>query len=406
MTSQYLNNPPRQRGFVIVCDKKWIIKEVLLNSFFDDEILKEGNNWKTVLDEQSYEKAQIFEEKLQKEGVLLNWELNIVDKNDLRSIRYAGVKLEKDWLIIADTTNEGLTKLMEEYMRIGNEQALNLRLTVKENTVLKKRMNEEKEQYDEISRLNNELVNTQRELTKKNVELEKLMTLKNRFIGIAAHDLRNPLSNIFSFTQLLSRDQHNLSDQQLLFLKYITQSSQHMLALIEDLLDVSSIEEGSIRLNLQEVNFVQFLNELIYVNQLQANKKNIKLDLKTQLKKADILIDKGKMEQVLNNLITNAIKYSHEHTVVTIGLDRKENKLICSVKDEGLGINDEEIKHLFEAFQTTSNKATAGEKSTGLGLYITKRLINAHRGDIWVESSEGKGSVFYFSLNFNNSDMG
>lgn len=215
---------------------------------------------------------------------------------------------------------------------------------------------------------------------------------------MAAHDLRNPLSNIFSFAGLLERDGVGLSEEQRQFINYIKLSSQHMLTLIEDLLDVSSIEQGSIRLDLEKVDFIKLVKDYIYFNKTHAQKKDIRLQLDTSLEHAEVQVDKGKIEQVLNNLITNAIKYSNEGTKLTIGLKYKDDKLICSVKDEGQGISEKDIEHLFEPFQTTSNQTTGGEKSTGLGLFISKRLINAHQGEIWVKSKEGKGSTFYFSL--------
>ena len=395
--------PESNAGCVLVCDEKGHVQKVLLNNLFVSETIIKGKSWQQILDDQSYEKGAYFEEKLREEQVLLNWELNTFTEGKLQSIRFAGILLENEMLIVADKTNEGLSKLMEEYMKMGYEQSNNLRKVVKENTTLQQRIKKEQEQYNEISRLNNELVNTQRKLTKTNVELEKLNTLKNQFLGMAAHDLRNPLSNIFSFSGLLEKNKDQFKTEYQTFIHYIHQSSQLMLNLVEDLLDISSIENGNIQLRLETLDIVELIKNNIFFNMNLAKEKNISLVFSPATDKKKVVVDKGKIDQVLNNLISNAIKYSHEHTHIEIELKEDKQFIMCSIKDQGQGVPQPELEHLFKPFQKTSTKTTAGESSTGLGLYIVKRIIEAHQGTIWVKSQLGEGSTFHFSLPINSA---
>jgi signal transduction histidine kinase len=252
--------------------------------------------------------------------------------------------------------------------------------------------------FDELSRLNNELVGMQRELTKKNLELEELDKLKNQFIGMAAHDLRNPLGNIINFTQFLKDEGTSFSQDQVELLEHIKSQSSFLLDLVNDLLDVTSIESGSINLSLEPVDIALLASQVIHLNKTLAEKKEMKIKLDSQIQSTLLTADKGKIEQVITNLLSNAIKYSEKGTSITVKLIKKNNEIIISVNDQGQGIPEDELNLLFKPFQKTSAKSTSGEKSTGLGLFIVKRIVEAHKGKIWAESKAGVGSTFYVSL--------
>lgn len=246
---------------------------------------------------------------------------------------------------------------------------------------------------------NNEANNLARELHKKNAQLENLNKLKNQFLGMAAHDLRNPIGIILQYSDfLLEKLQTILTKKHLHLLSRIRNSSQFMLRLINDLLDVSKIESGKLELDLQDTDVSSFIEHNLSLNQVFASQKQIQLRLNMEKNIPSILMDPSKMEQVLNNLISNAIRYSTLESKVTIEIKLEDEMLLFSVKDEGPGIAKEDIPSLFQAFQTTRNKGTAGEKSTGLGLLIAKKIIKEHGGKIGVNSVLGKGSTFYFTL--------
>jgi signal transduction histidine kinase len=253
--------------------------------------------------------------------------------------------------------------------------------------------------FEELTRLNNELVNMQRELAKKNHELDELNKLKNEFLGIAAHDLRNPLGIIMGYSSsLLDESEGVLSDIQKMMLESILKSSEFMLGLLHDLLDISAIESGKVKLVLVKADLVPLVRKNVELNSVIAHKKNIHINCSSHGKIPEVQFDKSKIEQVLNNLISNAVKFSKPQTDINVNIFLDHLDVTVSVADNGQGIPYTEQKLLFKPFEKLSVKSTAGEHSTGLGLSIVRNIIVAHGGKIWVKSEEGRGSTFYFSL--------
>jgi len=253
----------------------------------------------------------------------------------------------------------------------------------------------------ELEKVNRELVITQRELEQKNLELGKLNEQKNHFLGMAAHDLRNPMGAIFNSSELfLDGDLGELTEEQEDIIKSIKSSSEFMLHLVNEFLDIAKIESGKLSLNLSETNIFDLMEQNISFNKMFATKKDIQINFQydPHIKYPVLMLDSSKMQQVLNNLISNAIKFSFAGGNLFVGLSIKPNYILIYVKDEGQGIPEEEQDKLFNPFQKTSVKSTAGEKSTGLGLAIVKKIIVEHKGKIWVESIVGKGSTFFISL--------
>jgi signal transduction histidine kinase len=230
-------------------------------------------------------------------------------------------------------------------------------------------------------------------------QLIELNELKNRFLGMAAHDLRNPLSTIKGYIELFLTDVlGELSSDQREVLNDMNQASDTMLGLINDLLDVTAIETGNLQLNRQPVKIDELFQNVQSSLRILANAKSIEVKLNLPISIPIIYIDQSRMKQVLTNLITNAIKYSFSHTVILLSVRVFDKEIWISVKDQGQGIPVNEMNRLFKDFSRTSVKPTAGEKSIGLGLAITRRIIEAHGGIIWVDSEIGKGSTFTFSI--------
>lgn len=259
--------------------------------------------------------------------------------------------------------------------------------------------NVDSERYDELALMNNELMTLQRELVKRTIELEKLNEQKNEFIGMAAHDLRNPLQVIDGYSRLLLGENFGpLTAQQREMVLAVSRNSDFMLKLITDLLHISRIDAGKLQLDLQPADIVELVRKNVQLNRLLAQEKEIDLRLSCKDEQLTLLIDTYKIEQVLNNLLQNAIKFSHPHTVVTVGLNRTDRGALISVQDQGQGIPAEEMDRLFKPFQKMSVRSTRGEPSTGLGLAIAKRIVVGHQGEIWAESQPGAGSTFYVKL--------
>ena len=218
---------------------------------------------------------------------------------------------------------------------------------------------------------------------------------------MAAHDLRNPLGNILLFCEFLLDDSSSFSEQQKEFITLIDYLSSFMLNLVNELLDVSAIESGSINLNIETVNIADLINKSIRFNMPSAEKKEIKLLLNNLSNSNQMQIDRNKIEQVITNLLSNAIKFSFPQSEILVQVSSNDTEVTISVKDAGQGIPPEELDSLFRPFQKTSTKSTGGEKSTGLGLFIVKRIVEAHGGKIWAESELNKGSIFSFTLPIN-----
>lgn len=251
--------------------------------------------------------------------------------------------------------------------------------------------------------LNNDLSNLNRELQKKNAELVKLNDLKNQFLGIAAHDLRNPLGAIHTLSEfLLDEAGERLSQEHLQFIEVIHSSSRFMLTLLDQLLDIARIEAGRLDLDIQPADMIALVKSCVDLNQVIASKKRIRIRFDHYEFIPIVEMDSMKIEQVLHNLISNAVKYSPPDTLVTVSVFLSGENITVSVADQGPGIPPQDIQNLFKPFSRTSVKAPGGEKSTGLGLAIVHKIVLGHLGKIWVESKVGLGSTFYFSLPLNN----
>jgi signal transduction histidine kinase len=240
---------------------------------------------------------------------------------------------------------------------------------------------------------------TQAELNRKNSELQKTNSEKNYYLGVAAHDLRGPLGHIKMFSDyLIDELEGKIDDEQKEYLSIINKSSGFLLRLVDNLLDISKIEAGELKLNHQEVDFSEFLREQISLANPHAQRKNIVFNFKPYEGTISLECDPMHISQVVNNILTNAVKFSSQGTTVTVTNELDGENAIVHIADQGQGIPSDELPTIFNAFQKTSVKSTEGEKSTGLGLAIVKKIVEAHGGRIWANSEVGKGTTFSFSL--------
>lgn len=237
----------------------------------------------------------------------------------------------------------------------------------------------------ELKQVNNKLILAHQELEKRNIQLQNLNKQKNEFLGMAAHDLRNPLGAISNFSEVLYDEAAKaLNQEQLELVSIIRSSSEFMLQMVNDFLDISKIESGKLDLDLQPTDILSLAKQNISLNRIFSTKKGIELVLNHEWDLPVMLLDAGKIEQVLNNFISNAIKFSYPQSVIKIQLNRNNDHLVISVTDEGQGIPEKDRDKLFKAFEQTSVKTTGGEKSTGLGLSIVKKIVEGRKGKIWV----------------------
>ena len=240
----------------------------------------------------------------------------------------------------------------------------------------------------------------ERELRERIDELHDLNRLKNEFVGIAAHDLRSPLAVVELYASFLLEDPRScLTDKEREFLNVIRTQSRFMLNLINDLLDVSRIEAGHLDLRKQPEDWLGFVRRNADLNGALATRRGIGIEVETAVTQPLVIpFDASRMEQVLNNLIGNAVRFSPQDGRILLRVDRQEGLVRTSVVDHGPGIPPEDRASLFVPFHRGRTPPPRGERGTGLGLTIARRIVEAHGGSIGVESEVGVGSTFFFTL--------
>lgn len=244
-----------------------------------------------------------------------------------------------------------------------------------------------------------EFEDQKKNLAEKNKRLEQLNNQKNELLGIAAHDLRSPLSVIDSFAEIMQETVDDLKPESIKeMLKIIKNTSHNTLNLLNDILDFSKIESGTVELKKIKINYIRFVKENIARNEFLSLQKNILIEFSSDKEDIQLQFDPRRIDQVLNNLISNALKYSFPGNGIKIAVNEDNGFIITTVEDKGQGIPEKDIPHLFKPFSQASVKATNNEKSTGLGLAIVKKIIEFHNGLIKVKSKPGEGSSFSFYL--------
>jgi signal transduction histidine kinase len=394
------SKPEELAALALLCDPNGVVRQVLYDGL-DAGQISAGQMFDSALDFESREKGRAFLEAVREKGAAFDWELNAVVGGRVRSIRFSGSAAADGIFIAASATRTGVIKIYERFIHVVDVPAESRPAERQAGASPSHLIDGDTELYNELARLNNELVTAQREVIKRNIELERLNEVKNQFIGVAAHDLRNPLQVIEGYSQMLL-DEHfgELTPAQHKFISVIRRNSDFMLNLITDLLYISKIEAGKLQLELKETDLLALLERNVELNRLMAGQKQINILFTPQKDLPALVVDAPKIEQVLNNLISNGIKFSYPGATVEVLAAKREKEVVVSVRDEGQGIPADEIDRLFIPFENLSVKTTGGEQSTGLGLAIVKRIVEGHGGRIWVQSETGVGSNFSFSLPF------
>lgn len=246
-----------------------------------------------------------------------------------------------------------------------------------------------------------------RTLEQNIVDLKELDKLKGEFIDIAAHNFRTPVTHIrFDLDYLKNKVSAKISPKELDVLKDIEVSNENLTLLIDDLLNITSLEKGKMKLvKFQPFDLKETVKEAADIYGQDAKKKNI--TFKTNLPKilqAEVLGDPPKIREVIGNLLDNAFKFTHKGGKVWLELKEVAKEYIVTVKDTGIGISREELPKLFQKFHRATDILTYDYEGRGLGLYVSKLIVEAHNGRIFAESEEGKGSSFKFALPKNLPD--
>ncbi|HKK11152.1 MAG TPA: HAMP domain-containing sensor histidine kinase, partial [Bacteroidales bacterium] len=320
------------KGIGMSLTRHGIVEKVWYNSFGADKLMEGETPFIRLIDSNSRQKAMTLLQKINSGQGDFGCQLDVLAKNEILTLDFGGFKLSGKMLLFGVEHSKETTTFMNYLQQINNEHVNTIRSLKKEQSLYQnEKQSEQKDDellIDEISRLNNEMANVQRELTKNNMELERVNKLKNTFLGMAAHDLRNPLNVIISYADfIIDEAAESLEPDHLDFLKRIVRSSDYMLGLIENLLDYSKIEEGRLDLSQTEFDIVALAVHSVQANNVLATTKEVNISFSSNVDKLMVKFDYLKMEQVFNNLLSNAVKFSYPGAKVEFILEKHKQNL-------------------------------------------------------------------------------
>jgi signal transduction histidine kinase len=238
-----------------------------------------------------------------------------------------------------------------------------------------------------------------RELEHKSRELEAASRHKSEFLANMSHELRTPLNAVIGFSEaLLERMFGEVNEKQTEYLQDILSSGQHLLSLINDILDLSKIEAGRMELAVAPFHLPQALDNALILVKERAARHGIGLALEIDPRLGELVGDERKVKQALLNLLSNAVKFTPEGGRISLRAVQADGAVEIAVSDTGIGIAPEDQEAIFEEFRQVGSDEARKQEGTGLGLALTKKIVEMHGGRIWVKSQVGKGSTFTFTL--------
>ncbi|MEO1429584.1 MAG: ATP-binding protein [Cyanobacteria bacterium J06633_8] len=256
-----------------------------------------------------------------------------------------------------------------------------------------------RESNELLKKKNKELEEKREQIHIQNLKLLEASETKSKFLATMSHELRTPLNAIMAFSQMLQRkNKGNFSQQQMDMIERIHGNGKNLLALINDILDLSKIEAGGLRLHPENFDLSQLITNT--VEELGSLKSQKELDIKVELKLQDTKVfnDRNRLRQILVNLISNAIKFTDKGTILIAAKEISDTHFTVSVEDTGIGISQDDMKHIFEPFRQINQTISRKYAGTGLGLAITQSLVKMMNGVVSVESELELGSTFQVKL--------
>ncbi len=233
----------------------------------------------------------------------------------------------------------------------------------------------------------------------QNLHLEEAAKLKSKIIAVLSHELRTPLNSVLGFSDVLLRlNKNQFTPQSVTIIERIRKNGKQLLTLINNMLDFARLEEGKLNINPQGLNIIELVTITVEDLRFFAEQKNLSLEVNTNIQNAIVFNDSIRVQQLLTNLITNAIKFTQTGGVSVELQELNKDEIIIIVKDTGIGISEIDLKYIFEAFRQLNQTKTRRHQGTGLGLAIVKDLLDLMGGTITVESIIGKGSIFRVEL--------
>jgi PAS domain S-box-containing protein len=239
----------------------------------------------------------------------------------------------------------------------------------------------------------------EKKIKKQNIQLKKLDHIKTDFLNTTSHELRTPLAAIKGYIQMLLKQiLGEINEEQKKALEVILRNTNRLDHLVQDILDISRLESDTMKFIPENIDVEKMVKEIAETMQASADLKRIKIDINIQKGISDLMVDQERIKQVLMNLVDNAIKFSPVNSIINVNAKMNRNHILFEIQDYGEGIPKNKQKKIFEKFYQIDSGEDRKFGGTGLGLTISQKIVNAHGGKIWVDSTLGKGSTFKFSI--------
>lgn len=250
---------------------------------------------------------------------------------------------------------------------------------------------------EELQKQNAEMQKNLAKIETSKDELEELQKQKDELFAVIIHDIKNPVSLIKSLVELLSNYDLTATEQQEV-IEDIAQTTLKIVSLSQEVSKVLSFESNRLNMNFDKHNVTDIAEDVYHRNLVAAKKKDIQMNIEIESNLPESILDPQKIDEVIDNLISNAIKFTQPGGSVLLKAEKDGDNIQISISDNGLGLSESDIREAFKRGSKLTARPTGGESSTGLGLWIVKKLIEAHHGRVWVKSALGKGSTFYVTL--------
>ena len=227
--------------------------------------------------------------------------------------------------------------------------------------------------------------------------IKRMEKVRSEFLGNVTHELKTPISSISGYIETLLEGAINDKTVNIGFLERALENAHRLEELVTDLVEISRIETGELKMNFEHFNIFDILKNLIKDAKQRNTNKKIKIDLDLPDKKLFVYGDKSRLDQVISNLLSNSLRYTDEG-YIKVKANRRDDEIVFSIIDTGIGITQKAIKRIFERFYRTDKARDRQKGGTGLGLSIAKHIIEAHGSKVYVDTVEGKGSTFSFGV--------
>ena len=341
------------------------------------------------------------------DGIMILDSQNRIQDINAAAISFLGINKKNFIGSDADSSGAGAAILMSAAISTNDSGNIEIRKnnSVRTYSILKQSVRNQEGSRLIIIRDITNIKKTEEELIMARDRAEESDRLKSSFLANMSHEIRTPLNGILGFTELLKTSDITNKERQN-YLDIITESGDRLLTIINDIIDISKIESGQMEISVSSVNVLTQSASICSFFKHQAEAKGIRLYCLNSLTEEEALIDTDpdKLYAILTNLIKNAIKFT-SNGFVEFGFEKKNNDLVFSVKDTGIGISNRQKGIIFERFRQGSDSLTRNYEGTGLGLSISKAYVEMLGGRIWFESEFSKGSVFYFSIPYLIKDV-